>query len=54
MQGDFGGPVVLKSKKDRRFYQIGMPLSVFSQQKVVYMARISHYIQWIKDTVQNN
>jgi hypothetical protein len=51
---DYGSAVVLKNKKDKRFYQIGVTVSKFVKQQVMRFARVSHYIEWIKDTVLNN
>jgi hypothetical protein len=44
----------MKVKSEKRWYQIGLLSVKFPAVQAVIFTRISHYIDWINETIQNN
>ncbi len=51
---DYGSPLVVKNVAERRWFQVGVTSNTAPNKHMVEFTRLTNFVQWIQDTIENN
>jgi hypothetical protein len=52
VKGDYGSALVVKNRRAKRWHQVGVLSSGYSDQKTLQFMRVSAFVEWIQKTIE--